>query len=582
MKNEYADVALDEIELSTTNTMFRDPADFTPAALQDLIDSIKKSGVLSPVLLRKGKKKKYELVCGERRYRASLEAKLTLIPASIRDLGDDEALEAQVVENLQRENINPMKEAVAFKWMTKAKKLSAAAIAVRIGKSADYVQERIKLTTLSKDAQELIRTGVLPLKAGLKISRLPEQLQKTALTHCVENVEGVAGKKPVFAGFDRLQDYLDDEVVLNLAFADFDTTDPKLLPTAGSCISCPKRTKNAGTLFDSILKNDSCLDRGCFRAKQMAQYRRVEASVKDDFPTANIIRMSRADQWHLDEQLKQKLSPIIYSIPSGAVEINAAAAAKIVSEKKKLQIAVLIGTHREGKDSKKQFIFLKEVPKSTVVSSGKASSPRIPKKTEAQIQKEKDERLKWDKQNFEEVRFKAEAVLNKAWLKAIPEELIRACVCQAIDDDMNTGTVISVFNYLEVEYKLTRHNPKSVIIVKPGIKLPDDWSQIAEEYFILSADVEAVVSKLKGESLNALFAWCMHESYSMSNMNRADILKFFKINPKTLAISAKNLTDLWYKSQQKEKAAALDDFKKSEGRAPGAQIKKGLKSLIKK
>jgi ParB family chromosome partitioning protein len=75
--------------------MFRDDADFTPTALQDLIDSILKVGVLSPILVRAGKKKKYELVCGERRYRAALSVATadktkSTIPANIRELTDDQ------------------------------------------------------------------------------------------------------------------------------------------------------------------------------------------------------------------------------------------------------------------------------------------------------------------------------------------------------------------------------------------------------------------------------------------------------------------------------------------------------------
>ncbi len=553
MKNEYADVALDQIELSTTNTMFRDPADFTPAALHDLVDSIKKSGVLSPILLRKGKKKKYELVCGERRYRASQEAKLTVIPASIRDLKDDEALEAQVVENLQRENINPMKEAVAFEWMTKTKKISAAAIADRIGKSADYVQERIKLTSLHKEAQEMIRTGALPLKAGLKISRLPQQLQKKALDYSPEDVEGAEGRKSVFAGLERLQDFLDDEVVFNLAYADFDLADPKLLPTAGSCISCPKRTKNTGGLFDDVLKTDSCLDRGCFRAKQMAQYQQVEAEVKKTYPTASIIKLARTDQYYLDDHLKQKLSPMIYSVPSASTEITAVQATKLVTDKKKFTVAILIGMDRNGKDSKKRFIILKNETKPASTTSGRSSSPSTPARSAAAVAKEKDEAVKQLKQNYLEVMFKAEAILKKAQLKVLPDSYLRELIMMELDSG-STEDVMTALNFLGVEYKVGKwaNSKRELITIKPGASIPLDMSEIADEYHIDDSSVEKAIEKLKGEKLNALLIWfrsCSHDG--------RDLVKQFKIDLKAISDKAKTETTAWWNKEAEKKSELL-------------------------
>lgn len=313
MEAQLLNVNLDEIEVGDTNKMFRDDNDFTPEALQELVDSIMKAGVITPILLRPGKKKKYELVAGERRFRASVIVQTAVkdrktIPANIRTLTDEEALEAQVIENLQRENVNPMKEAIAFEWMTMTKKMSSRQIADRIGKSMDYVQERIRLTLLVKDAQEYVRTGVLPLKAALKLATVPEQMQPKALSECITTIEGVRGKTVIFAGLDNLQRWLSWNIFNDLAYADFHTNDVALVPAAGSCSACTKRTKNAGGLFDDIAKKDCCFDAMCFRNKQLANYKQLHESAKMHAKGAGIFFQMRTH--NLDESLKKNLEKI--------------------------------------------------------------------------------------------------------------------------------------------------------------------------------------------------------------------------------------------------------------------------------
>ncbi len=91
---------------------------FSEGDLQELIQSIQQHGILQPVLLRPTDSEgNYQIVCGERRYRAALASGLTVIPATIRTLSDEEALEIQVIENLQRKDVLPMEEAVAFKLL---------------------------------------------------------------------------------------------------------------------------------------------------------------------------------------------------------------------------------------------------------------------------------------------------------------------------------------------------------------------------------------------------------------------------------------------------------------------------------
>ena len=349
---QLAYVSLDEIEVGESNKMFRDDLAFQPDSLKELADSIKDKGVIQPVLLRPGKKKKYELVCGERRFRASLlvckdKPDAGMIPANIRPLSDEEALECQITENLQRNDVNPMREARAFHWMMFKKKYTTQQIATKIGKSMDYVQERCRLNDLGKRAQDLVATGVLPLKAALKIVRIPASIQEQALAGCVYQMEGASGKQTVFSGMPSLQNWLNSHAFNDLARADFDKENVKLNPAAGACSTCTKRTKNAGGLFDEFTKEDHCFDGECFIAKTVANYKQRAAELQKKFPDAKIVYKSR--NYRVHEVLQKKLSPII-----GNYEYARVLTPEQVKNNKDAKLAVAA---RRGPVGPKSYIF---------------------------------------------------------------------------------------------------------------------------------------------------------------------------------------------------------------------------------
>lgn len=141
---------------------------FDDFAMEELTSSILKKGVLQPILVRPFGNK-YKLVSGERRYRASRSVQAAIktrntIPAMIVEMDDTEALEAQIVENLQRKDVNPMEEAVAFKQLQE--KYSHQEIGLKVGKSEKYVAQRISLNGLIEDFQPFyfgrMRTAMCP------------------------------------------------------------------------------------------------------------------------------------------------------------------------------------------------------------------------------------------------------------------------------------------------------------------------------------------------------------------------------------------------------------------------------------
>jgi len=134
---------------------------FAPGELADLAASIKESGVLQPILVRRKGDGVYELISGERRWRASKEAGLEKIAAVIKNCSDQESLLLALVENLQREDLNPMETARAYTRMMKEFGLTQDAIAQKVGRERSSVANVIRLTSLPHEIQELLEIGTL-------------------------------------------------------------------------------------------------------------------------------------------------------------------------------------------------------------------------------------------------------------------------------------------------------------------------------------------------------------------------------------------------------------------------------------
>ena len=135
-------------------------ADFDESALQELAASIRAVGVLQPILVRRTGER-YQIIAGERRYRASRLAGLEEIPAIVRDWDEQKRLEAALVENLQRDYLNPVEEAVGVKRLMEAANLTQERVAERIGKSRPAVANLLRLLTLPEEVQKMLVDGRL-------------------------------------------------------------------------------------------------------------------------------------------------------------------------------------------------------------------------------------------------------------------------------------------------------------------------------------------------------------------------------------------------------------------------------------
>lgn len=157
---------------------------FPQEAIDELKESIIEHGILQPIVVRKSIKG-YEIVVGERRFRAAKEANLVTIPAVIRELTEQQMMELAVLENLQREDLNPIEEGLAYQTLMEKLKLTQEEVAKRLGKSRPHVANHVRLLSLPQKIQELISNGKISMGHGRALLGLR---QKAKLPTIVEKV----------------------------------------------------------------------------------------------------------------------------------------------------------------------------------------------------------------------------------------------------------------------------------------------------------------------------------------------------------------------------------------------------------
>jgi len=150
-------------------------------ALNELADSIRASGVVQPVVLRPTQNGRFQIVAGERRWLASKLAGKTTIPAVVRQISNEQAMEITIIENLQREDLNPMEQARAFERLSREFGLTQEQIATRTGKDRASISNFVRLLKLPSPVQEALESGVITFGHGKVLAGLtgfPEQLEK--------------------------------------------------------------------------------------------------------------------------------------------------------------------------------------------------------------------------------------------------------------------------------------------------------------------------------------------------------------------------------------------------------------------
>lgn len=172
--------------------------DFDAEALKELSDSIKEHGLIQPLLVRPLDDGSYQIVAGERRWRASRMAGLEKIPVVIKDLSDDETMQLALIENLQREDLNPVEEALGYKKLMDTLGLTQEQAAAKVGKSRPAVANALRLLALDSDETEALKNGEISSGHARALLSLPKgELRHQALELAksgasVRDIEGIA------------------------------------------------------------------------------------------------------------------------------------------------------------------------------------------------------------------------------------------------------------------------------------------------------------------------------------------------------------------------------------------------------
>lgn len=274
---QTSELPLASIEPSGTHVQMMRRERFSPKLLQELADSIGNLGILQPLVVRPRGEDKFELVAGERRWLAARIAGLERVPVSIRELTDEQVIEVQLVENLQREGLHELEEAEGYEALMKLKGITADDVAVKVGKSRSYVYARLKLLALGPDGRKAFYTGDIDSSRALYVARVTNpKLQAKALKLATE--KGWKGETAL--SVRQLREKLTGDgfsVKLNKApFARDDRTFFEMVSVKKGvqepraivdCVSCPNRTGNCMDLFNQDDDPDICMDPSCYETK---------------------------------------------------------------------------------------------------------------------------------------------------------------------------------------------------------------------------------------------------------------------------------------------------------------------------
>jgi len=231
--------------------------------LDELTESVRQKGVLQPIIVRPVKNNgHYEIVAGYRRFQAATAAGLTTIPAIVGQFDDEAALEVAITENSQREDVNPIDEALGFNKMLEVG-TDMETIGARIGRPVAYVLGRVKLLGLCKEARQAVSEGKISLGHAQVLLRLRSKNEQKGLLSEILDGDGmtVSGTKSIVKGHS-----------LALKNAPFDTE---------KCATCAYRSGNQAVLFPELKDTDECSDPACFQKKTLAHYE-AEAKEKEE------------------------------------------------------------------------------------------------------------------------------------------------------------------------------------------------------------------------------------------------------------------------------------------------------------
>lgn len=174
---QIQDIELDKI----VPNRYQPRREFSDDSIKELAETLDKDGLLQPIVVREDGEDHYEIIAGERRYRAAKSLNWETIPAIVNNVNDDQAASLALIENLQREDLNPIDEAKAYTNLMKLNDLTQTALAKDMGKSQSYVANKLRLLKLDDDVQKALIEGKITARHGRALLNLSDDDQERVL-----------------------------------------------------------------------------------------------------------------------------------------------------------------------------------------------------------------------------------------------------------------------------------------------------------------------------------------------------------------------------------------------------------------
>lgn len=417
---------------------------FDGQAQEELVASIRQHGVLVALIVRPiPMTDSFEVVAGHRRLLAGGVLKLEEMPCDVRSLSDEQAREIGLVDNLQRADLSALEEAEAFQQMfelagTAGRKLTPADVAAKVGRTEAHVRLRLRLLSADAGVRDALREGAIVLGHAQELARLAPGVQKQLLEWLLFRPaygSGKPAKRQEVPSLGELKQHIGEEIMLDLAQAPFDTKSAELVPAAGACVDCPKRTGNNKLLFADVKQGDLCTDPPCFAAKVT---RGIDVAIEQlTAKGEKAVRISdeyqRSAQTPKDALVGQQFRPT-----HGAGKCDDYA------------IGIYVHGWRRGQ---REHVCLAKDCRVHSMHSQSSNPDNAARRKKARLEKECRVRI-----------FKAALVATEKRTVASDAQL-RALVAYAVDRGYNNG-VVSLLNILEWPKAMAQHGGRKQLLAK--------------------------------------------------------------------------------------------------------------------
>lgn len=271
---------------------------FSETALYELSESIRQQGVLQPITVRPiADTDRYEIVFGERRYRASVIAEMEQIPVIVSELTDDAAEDAAIAENLQREDVTPIEEANAYQRMIETGRHTVETLAVRFGKNGNYIRTRLKFTALIPEIAALLEADEITISVAAEICRYGEDIQKEVYGKHLQNENNYNSWRGLKAA--DVARRIESNYTTDLRYYSFDKTE---------CATCPHNTNNLLLFADGGCGH--CANRTCLAEMNASFLTERAVQIMRQTPNVSLCR----DRYNANETVIERLVVLGYEV----------------------------------------------------------------------------------------------------------------------------------------------------------------------------------------------------------------------------------------------------------------------------